>query len=404
MAGAGAVGGLGRPVELSLGRFLLELPDAWVPVPAKLASRDNVLVFDISPETAHQGAEVVHPTVTVRHFTEPADGNVASAAFREAFLGGENVVEGFLLLSYEAFFTGRGLPARRHHVIGWKSELAWHSLRWYLGVDRDVLEVTLTVEEESGLEVWGGLCDRMAREVALLASPEPAAVLRWPDVPQALRAAAAAGVVTEQGLNPPWVESVQAGYGVGQAARGAWTGWAEDPSAEQRRVIERGAPVLSAWGEKRGQPFRVEVCLDGEGGAVVVVVPGGGAVASEARRGVRTVPASMAVPVVLLWADLRADWLRDDVVEAPGGAPLGGAGRQWHPSRGDEVVADERTTDWWRWQNVDGEIVAEWMQPCGRAPVAVFRDDVRAVGVPVMPGVLYSSLQGEVRETPVGAH
>lgn len=95
------MGRLGRPVELSLGRFLLEVPDAWVSVPAEVAGRDDVFVFDISPEMAYQGHEVVHPTVALRHFTEPADGNVASAAFREAFLGGENVVEGFLLLSYE---------------------------------------------------------------------------------------------------------------------------------------------------------------------------------------------------------------------------------------------------------------------------------------------------------------
>lgn len=403
MAGAGAVGRLGRPVELSLGRFLLEVPDAWVSVPAEVAGRDDVLVFDISPETAHQGHEVVHPTVALRHFTEPADGNVASASFREAFLGGQEVVEGFLLLSYEAFFTGRGLPGRRHHVIGWEEALAWHSVRWYVGSGAEIVELTLTAEAGADLELWGGQCDRMIRSVVFQGAPEPASNLCWPEVPVDVRAEDSWEVVTEQGLNPPWLESLRAGYDAVQE-QDPWSAWAAEPSLEQRRVLEQELPILSGVGERSGQGFRVEICLDGRGGAVVVVVPEGDGDGTNVRRGVRTVPVSLVVPVLLTWAGLRADWLRDEVMEAPGDVAPTEMAELCRGRWGADGVGSEASADWWRWWNQEGEVVAEWVQPLHRAPLAVFRDESRCVGVPVMPGVLYSVLQSTVQEIAGSPH
>lgn len=376
-------------MDVSLGRFVVRMPEEWPVAHPGLVGRDDVLMFDVRPETVHTGRERIHPTVGLRHFTESEGGNVASAALREAFLGGRVDVDGFVLLSYEALFTQRGWPARRHHVLAWCGDLLWHSLRWYVGCGPDVLELTLTVETEADAAVLGDVCDRLARSVRVTASEHLSQQsMFWPEVPVDLRASGIADVITEQGLNPPWVESLQAGHDSAENTF-AVGGWDQDPTAEQRRVLEASAPVLSSVGEKDGEPYRMEVCLDGEGGAVVVVVPDAGGTS----RGVKTVPAEIAVPLLLAWTGLRADWLRDVVLEAAADEPLSASGGRWRVVGRTGPAPDVERRDWWRWWNADGYIVAEWMQPVGGPPFMVLRDERAAVGLPVVPGVFYSALQ-----------
>lgn len=291
----------------------------------------------------------------------------------------------------------------RHHVIGWEEDLVWHSVRWYVSSGAEIVELTLTAEAGADLEIWGGQCDRMIRNVVCQGAPEPASNLCWPEVPADVRAQDSWEVVTEQGLNPPWLESLRAGYDAVQE-QDPWSAWAREPSLEQRRVLEQELPILSGVGERSGQGFRIEACLDGRGGAVVVVVPEGEGDGTNVRRGVRTVPVSLVVPVLLTWAGLRADWLRDEVMEAPGDVAPTEMAELWRGRRGADGVGSEASADWWRWWNQEGEVVAEWVQPLHRAPLAVFRDESRCVGVPVMPGVLYSVLQATVQEIAGSPH
>lgn len=129
-----------------------------------------------------------------------------------------------------------------------------------------------------------------------------------------------------------------------------------------------------------------------------MVVPEEEGDGTNVRRGVRSVPVSSVVPVLLTWAGLRADWLRDEVMEAPGDVTPTEMAKLWRGRWGADGVGSEASADWWRWWNQEGEVVAEWVQPRNRAPLAVFRDESRCVGVPVMPGVLYSVLQATAQE------
>lgn len=382
------------------GPFEVCLPEAWVPADHHVVV-PGVRVFDVRPETAHTGTEEIHPNIVVRYFEESGEGGVASAALRELRLGGESTVDGFLPLSYEAFFTSFGLPARRHHVVAWQGGLVWHSLRWYVGLRGHVLEVTLTVGEGEDVTALGSQCDHLTRRVRPCDDSDRPSGLTWPDPPRAMQDPAPETVVTEQDLVPVHVECLGAAEDRTQSVESRL--WSGEFSPAQAAVIEQSVPVLSGRGERDGREGRVEVCLTGGDEAVVVAAedcdPG-----SHSVRRVATVPVAVAVPLALEFTGLRVEWLRDAVFEAEGA--VGADEDGWSAVAG--TAAQEllrRSRDWWVWRDRDDQVAAEWMQPEGGPPFAVIRGERSTAAVPVVPGVLYAALQSSVAvavEAPAG--
>ncbi|MDO4255452.1 MAG: hypothetical protein Q4C81_09990 [Kocuria sp.] len=385
-------------MTLTIGTFHITLPPHWQPVEVE-GVHHNVLVVDVRPETAHSGLEEIHPNLVLRHFPEEADGNVASAAFREAFLGGDPVVDGFLLLSYESFFTGHGLPARRHHLVAWDGSRLWHCLRWYMGTGTNVLELTLTVGEGDDLAALGEQCDHVARRVTVTDTATHPEGLIWPSVPADIRDPAPETVVTEQNLIPPQLENLQLGYEQFKAQHRGGTPWTSKLTEDQRRIVEQRGPALSGRGQRNGRNVRAEICLDTEGNAVVLVVEEAAENLPSTLR-VASVPATVAVPLALEHLGVRTDWIRDVVFNADVGTDPGSP--QWNAVSGGQAAADilQRPRDWWVWQDHESNVAAEWMQPTSAPPFAVVRGEDNAAAVPVMPGVLYAALQAALAEDP----
>ncbi|WP_167635498.1 hypothetical protein, partial [Micrococcus lylae] len=350
-------------------------------------------VFDVRAETAHTGAEEIHPNVAVRYFVEPEEGGVASAALRELHLGGESALDGFLPLSYEAFFTGVGLPARRHHVVAWQRGLLWHSLRWYVGSGDHVLELALTVGEGDDVRALGSQCDDLARRVRPVHGSDRPDGLTWPRLPHAMQDLTPETVVTEQDLVPAQVERLSTPEDLVPSKL-----WSDEISSRQAALIEQRAPLLSGRGVRDGHECHVEICLAGGDEAVVVTVENGGAGASPVRR-VATVPVAVAVPLALESTGVRVEWLRDAVFEAECvvGADEGG----WSAVAGTSAAQDllRRPRDWWVWRDREDHVAAEWMQPYGGPPFAVIRGERSSRAVPVVPGIFYAALQESIAAT-----
>ena len=384
----------GDAADVEVGPFRLPLWQGWTPVHAPWLGRDDVLLFDVRPETAHRDAGLMHPNVAVRYYHESESGNVASAALREAFEGGRGVTDGSLLLSYEAFFVGSGLPARRHHRVVWRGDRLWHSLQWFVGLGAVVLEMTLTVSEGDDLDLFGEQCDYVMRRVRVPSEAQGSHRLIWPQVPADVSDPLPASIVTEQGLVPDQAESLVKAHAAGmRRLAGSMFPWSSEMTVEQKSVVSGNAPVLSAVGMQSGTTKRVELCSSGHGHAVLLVVtesPG------TAGRGVAvtTVPEAFAVPVLMRHLGVRTDWLRDAVfrAEAEAAPSLEGG---WHVASGgaeaSALLSQER--DWWTWRDRQGEIAAEWFQPAGAPPFAVARDEDGCTAVPVVPGILYAALQ-----------
>lgn len=335
---------------------------------------DGFIVLDAAPgrERPREGEVTpggVWPVLVVRFFEERVGRNVVSAALREAFVPQTSVTPSALLLSYEAFETDSGLPGRRHHVVLEEDGRPVHSVRWYVGHGRMVLEQTLTVGED----VADGLlaaCEEMVRSIsaAALGAVPPLEISsdaedEWP-----------ATVVGAGSAVMPVPESVQRGHlhflrGVGESQL--------SPSAQDAAWKELRHVRPAMRGLYRGPAGDVVCEMHPRGTETFVVrrTPADGRPGGEDVQ-VWRVPTSTAVLHALIAADLRADWPRDISAMGQGGVDVTDPAFEWTIAAGGESAARIMVgpREHWRWTDDSGRVAAEWVTPEGAAPMALFPD------------------------------
>lgn len=359
-------------MRLQVGPFSVVSEVEW-PV-LREGEGDGLLVLDAAggrdrPREGEVTRGGVWPVLVVRFFEEPVGRNVVSAALREAFVPQAGLTPSALLLSYEAFETETGLPGRRHHVV--LEEEGWpvHSVRWYVGHERTILEMTLTVGED----VEDGLlaaCEEMVRSVSAAGlGPVPPV-----EIPSDAEDSWPRTVAGASSAAMPVPESVHQGHRHFPRMAGP-----QLTEAEQAAVWAELRGIRPAMlGRGRGLAGHVVCEMHPRGAQTFLVrrtLAAGGAGDQDIE--VRRVPTSTAVLHALIAVDLRADWPREVSAVGAGGVDVTDPECSWTIAAGGEsavrIMASPR--EHWRWTDDSGRVAAEWITPEGSAPMALFPDD-----------------------------
>lgn len=418
-------------VPMSIGPFLVDLPDAWEVVDYP-DERVTVIREPIDPEDPLLGIPgFVIPNVALRFFpSSAAEGGAASAAAREIAATFDQV-PGAVLLAIAPGFSDAGLPGRAFVMTGTQSGIPFMSSRWHVGDGEWVLEITLT----GPATPMPALVD-LGQRIADSARPAGGtSTVTSPFVPEELRDQdMMAPLMVRSGAHPdgtevPGLESVSRIHDVSTRSERvpgtilldpeAWSslvmlaqdgfrgrlapgvlpaphaGLIRAGLATDQGLTDAGrtlgglcdhAPALTIRGRRMHQEWHGEVRLDGMD-CLLTLDPGpqAGPVEGPPAPGGRLVGTALTIGlagVLLDWCGLRADWFADLRASAPadraGDLTTSTARPEgWSIESGGAVTAGilENASTHWSIALPDGPVQVSWIQPDHRGPLMVFGVD-----------------------------